>query len=170
MKKFLLNILIVLICGAMLSASLLVPMDETETVDPQILDTAEAEYLMRDVYVDGRHYYNFSLVYPVVRINGMIYVPVDVSSLIREEKTDRVGELSGSSIIVPETVRERTEESLSEDSYPAPKEPGLEAVKTALLPYNCDHSFLGFSVTTGFKTLYGQQLFVATDTGTIILS
>ena len=60
-------------------------------------------------------------------------------------------------------MRERTEESFSEDSYPAPKEPGLEAVKTALLPYNCDHSFLGFSVTTGFKTLYGQQLFATTD-------
>ena len=158
MKKTILNILIVLLCGAMLSASLLVPVAEAETVDPQILYNAQAEYLLKDIYVDGRHYDNWALVHPVVRVNGMIYVPVDISALVREEKTDRIGELSGYAIIVPQPVQEKTPQSMSEDSDPAPKAPGLDSVKTALLNYNCDHSFRGFQVTTGYKELCGLQL------------
>ena len=162
MKNAILNILIVIICGAMLSASLLIPVSEAETVDPQVLDTAQAEYLRRDVYVDGQHYFNWGFIDPVVRINGMIYVPVNVSALIREEKTDRIGELSGASIIVPQ-LQEKAVYSVSEDSDPAPVEPGLEAVCTQMLPYNCDHEFNGFQVTTGFKDLFGQHLFSTTD-------
>ena len=55
-------------CSVLFSAAALVPYREPETVDPQKLLTAEAVFMMKDIYIDGRHVFNLALEDPVVKI------------------------------------------------------------------------------------------------------
>ena len=161
MKRILKSIVVIILCGALFSAALLVPLQESETVDPQILEEADAAFLRCGIYLDGKLLYNWKLSYPVVSIDGKAYLPVDLSALSTTEETDRVGVLdsggisaeSAAVVLLSAPKAQETEEiSNTETATLAMVQPRLKNRKST------DHSFKGFKVTTGFKDYNGLML------------
>ena len=163
MKKFLLNLAVIVLCGSLLSAALLVPAEELETEDPQIIERMSGEWLSTEIYVDGRHVNNWMLDEPVLVAGGKVYILLDVSALVVPEVTDgRVGTAQGSAIVV--SPEELQPEKGSPDEDTLPEEPFLKKARLALDYHgNIDHGFYGRTLMTGYKTYKGVQLAATSD-------
>ncbi len=170
MKRILIDIVVIVLCGALFSAAMLVPMDETETADPQMLERADAQFLRVGVYLDGAHIYNWSLDHPVVAVNGQVYIPVDMSALNVQKTTDRIGTLQEGSLVVDEAAAQ---------ALSAPQDQAdVSFASTGHLLWrngNIYHEFNGFGVTTGYKSYSGIMLssnkdIAVADNGTVYAS
>ena len=171
----------VAVCSVLFSAAMLVPYQEEESVDPQIVYSADAEYLSQEIYLNGAHINNWTLADPVVLACGTVYLPLDVSALeYQEEVAARAQEqtvsdpdeqpvgiaVRNSLVVLPE---EPAEEAGWEDSaIAAPDLPGrFDAVVPALEAVRVDHEFKGLSGNYGYKDLRG---WVLDETDDILLS
>ena len=165
MKNFIFNLIIIVLCGSLLSAALLVPAEESETADPQILETINGAWLDSEIYVDGRHVNNFMLDDPVLVAGGKVYIPMDVSALVVPEITDRVGRAEGGSIVVDPQVVIDQEPAAAVPQKKKAASPGLLEKAVLALGYHgeLDHAFLGRSLTTGYKSYKGEQLNASDD-------
>ena len=163
MKRFVFNLIIILLCGSLLSAALLVPLKESETEDPQILETIDGEWLHAEIYVDGRHVNNYMLDDPVLVAGGKVYVPLDVSALVVHEKTDKVGRAEGAAIIV-DAEQPQTQVAVSSDEDSMPEVPFLKKARPVLEYHGAfDHAFVGRQLTTGYKSYKGVPLVASDD-------
>ena len=175
-------------CSVLFSAAALVPYRETETVDPQKLLTAEAVFMMKDIYIDGRHVFNWALEDPVVKIMDQYYVPLSILKTEAEEEDGavRVGRLEDGYIVVPEEEKlmpEQEAESPEPDAVSSPaaapdeeaeepaaeEDPAEEEFSFVSLDIDPDSKYVGhdfyikFSGTYGYKSLEGVLLHDSRD-------
>ena len=174
--KLIRSILIVAVCSVLFSAAMLVPYKEEETVDPQILYSADAEYLMQEIYIDGAHISNWALADPVVLANGTVYVPLDISALQDEEdvaaklaeqstpapEEGSIGFAVRNMLVVPAEAEEEAAEETPAEAQTDPSE-RFSAVTAALDAVRVDHRFEGTSGTYGYTELKGWFLDSTTD-------
>lgn len=176
MGRILKSIIVIVLCGAMFSAALLVPYRESETVDPQILEEADAAFLRCGIYLDGKLLYNWKLTNPVVSIDGKAYFPVSTAALDADEETERVGELVDNSISADPASASLLKASAGTDTTESGQEAALSMVTHKLIvSKKVDHKFKGFKVTTGYKELNGLLLgdphdIAVTASGTVYAS
>ncbi len=182
------SIVAIATCSVLFSAAALVPYRETETVDPQKLLTAEAVFMMKDIYIDGRHVFNWALEDPVVKIMDQYYVPLNILKTEAEEEDGavRVGRLEDGYIVVPEEEKlmpEQEAESPKPDAVSSPaaapdeeaeepaveEEPAGEEFPFVSLGIDPDSKYVGhdfyikFSGTYGYKSLEGVLLHDSRD-------
>ena len=173
--KLIRSILVVAVCSVLFSAAMLVPYKEEETVDPQIINSADAGYLMQEIYLDGAHLSNWQLADPVVLACGTVYVPLDISELQEEEEVAAktaaqtapgpdetyVGKAVFNRLTVPDE-KEKAPEDAAAEAAPDPSE-RFSAVSAALDAVRVDHRFQGISGSYGYTSLKGWFLDSNTD-------
>ena len=113
------SLIAIAVCSVLFSAAALVPYQESETEDPEKLLTAEAVFMMKDVYIDGRHVFNWALEDPVVKIMDQYYVPLNILQAAEPEADDTAyaGHLEDGAIVISE------EEKAMPEAEEAPAEP-----------------------------------------------
>ena len=177
MKRFLASlirsILVVAVFSVLLSAAMLVPVKEEETVDPEVTLSADADFLKEDIYLDGSIKYNWKLASPVGITGDTVYIPLDISGFegikeSAEEEPEKggarpVGHAEGNSIVLD--AYDLSEDGEAPEEEPSEPEDPAEAraerfggIKISLEDGETRHEFSGFSGTRGFKGLKGVFL------------
>ncbi|MBR5731595.1 MAG: transglycosylase SLT domain-containing protein [Firmicutes bacterium] len=100
--RAILSLIAIAVCSVLFSAAALVPYRESETEDPEKLLKAEAVFMMKDIYIDGRHVFNWALEDPVVKIMDQYYVPLSILQTVEPEEdgTAYAGHLEDGAIVI----------------------------------------------------------------------
>ena len=139
--RAILSLIAIAVCSVLFSAAALVPYRESETEDPEKLLKAEAVFMMKDIYIDGRHVFNWALEDPVVKIMDQYYVPLNILKTVEPEEdgTAYAGHLEDGAIVisqeekaVPQTQEDPAEpdatSAADEEPEAAPEDSAPDAV------------------------------------------